>query len=100
MDALTGKRAHLKPVVILAIHTGMRRGELLSLMWQNVGFARSLIYVTNTKTGHDREIPMNAKVREALSDVQQVNGEYEFVFTNPKTGAKLVELKDGFQGRL
>jgi integrase len=62
----------------------MCRGELLSLRWQNLDFARRLIYVTNTKTGHDREIPMNAKVREALSDLQQVNGAYEFVFTNPK----------------
>jgi integrase len=75
----------------------MRRGELLSLRWQNIDFARSLIYVTNTKTGHDRDIPMNAKVRETMSDLQQVNGEHEFVFTNPKTGVKLVELKTGFR---
>jgi integrase len=97
LDALTERRAHLKPVVILAIHTGMRRGELLSLRWNDIDFARSLIYVTNTKTGHDREIPMNAKVREALSDLQLVNGEYDFVFTNPKTGVNLVELKTGFR---
>lgn len=97
MDTLSGKRAHLKPIVILAIHTGMRRGELLSLRWQNIDFARSLIYVTNTKTAHDREIPMNAKVRETLLELQQANGDYEFVFTNPKTGVNLVELKRGFK---
>jgi integrase len=98
MDALTGRRAHLKPVVILAIHTGMRRGELLSLRWQNIDFARSLIYVTNTKTAHDREVPMNAKVRETLLELLQVHGECEFVFTNPKTGVNLVDLKKGFKG--
>jgi integrase len=40
---------------------------------------------------------MNAKVRETLSELQQVNGEDEFVFTNPQTGVNLVELKRGFR---
>jgi integrase len=97
MEALTGRREHLKPVVILAIHTGMRRGEILGLRWQNVDFLRDLIYVTNTKTGYDREVPMNAKARETLSQLWQLNGEYEFVFTNSKTGVNVGDLKHGFR---
>ena len=42
LSVLTGPRADLRPVVILAIHTGMRRGELLSLRWANVDFERGL----------------------------------------------------------
>ena len=93
---LTGRRSHLKPVVVLAIHTGMRRGELLGLRWQNVDFARGLIYVTNTKTGHDREVPMNSLVRETLLELQRAGGEHEYVFTNSKTGINLSEVKRGF----
>lgn len=59
LSVLTGPRADLRPVVILAIHTGMRRGELLSLRWANVDFERGLIHVMNsqreqTKSGHSR----------------------------------------------
>jgi integrase len=38
LSVLTGPRADLRPVVILAIHTGMRRGELLSCVGANVDF--------------------------------------------------------------
>lgn len=71
MAALSGPRAHLKPLVIVAIGTGMRRGELLSLRWANVDFSRGLIHVMNsrreqTKSGHSRSIPMNRISRTEL----------------------------------
>jgi integrase len=94
---LTGRREHLKPIVIVAIHTGMRRGELLNLKWKNVDFARGLIYVTNTKTGHDRDVPMNSVVREILEDLLEKYGDYEYVFTNPKTGVNITQVKKGFK---
>jgi len=66
MAALTARRAHLRPLILMAINTGMRRGELLSLAWRNVDFQRSVIHVTNTKTGRDRDVPMNSEVRSIL----------------------------------
>lgn len=96
MTSLSGRRAHLKPIVVAAIHTGMRRGELLKLRWQNVDFARGLIYVTNTKTGHDRDVPMNSVVRETLLELQKQYGDFEYVFTNMKTGVNITEVKKGF----
>jgi integrase len=96
MNALSGRRAHLRPVVVAAIHTGMRRGELLKLRWQNVDFARGLIYVTNTKTGHDRDVPMNSVVRKTLLELQKQYSDFEYVFTNPNTGVNITEVKKGF----
>jgi integrase len=69
--ALTGRRAYLKEIIILALNTGMRKGEILSLEWRNVDFSRNLIIVTNTKSGKDREIPMNSAVREALEGLSR-----------------------------
>jgi integrase len=98
MAVLTGRRAHLRPVVLLAINTGMRRGELLSLMWRNVDFQRSVIHVTNTKTGKDRDVPMNSDVRYILLDLQRQGKDEAFVFKNRKTGVNLIDVKRAFNG--
>jgi integrase len=66
LDQCIDRRAYLRPIILLAINTGMRRGEILSLKWSQVDFSRRLIYVTNTKTEKDRVIPMNETVVSAL----------------------------------
>lgn len=52
------KSPFLLPVVILAISTGMRRGEILRLTWDNVDLERGLISLKETKSGHPRSIPL------------------------------------------
>lgn len=71
MAILEGRRAHLRSIVILALHTGMRRGEILSLRWNEVDFVRGLILVKRTKNDRDRMIPMNSIVRETLAAIRQ-----------------------------
>lgn len=61
----------LKDLVAVAVCTGMRQGELLSLEWINIHFDRQLITVTNkatfrTKTGKIRTVPMNGVVHAIL----------------------------------
>jgi integrase len=84
MAVLIGRKAHIKPLVILAINTGMRRGELLSRTWEKVDFSRNVIYVTNTKSGKDRVVPMNQPVREQLMEMNKL-ADSEFVFANKRT---------------
>jgi len=51
----------LLPIVTLALHTGMRRGEILSLRWHQVDFLNRLLTVGASKTdaGSGRVIPLN-----------------------------------------
>jgi integrase len=102
LAVLTGLRASLLPLVVLAIHTGMRRGELLTLRWANVDFARGLIHVMNshreqTKSGHSRSIPMNQIAREELLSLQRESGDTEYVFVNRQTGEPRTDVKTGFR---
>jgi len=59
--------AHLKLIIIAALYTGMRRGELLSQLAEDVDLNRGVLYVTKSKTagGQQREIPL-AKVMVEL----------------------------------
>jgi integrase len=56
----------LLPVLITALHTGLRRGELLALIWQDVDFKLGMIRVVRTKNGERREIPMTDTLRDTL----------------------------------
>ena len=48
---LVGKRAHIRLIVVVALQTGMRQGEILGLKWESVDLEQKTIYVAHTKTG-------------------------------------------------
>lgn len=88
----------LKPLLLLALHTGMRRGELLSLKWSEVDFGRRMIRVINSKTQSGiRLIPMNKTAGEALSKLSEIRvSEYVFA-SNRNEGQSLCDIKKGFK---
>jgi len=54
----------LKEVIVFAVSTGLRRGELVNLKWESVDLNRKLIYIESsatfrTKSGRMRIIPLN-----------------------------------------
>ena len=56
----------LLPLVTLALHTGMRQGELLKLKWQNIDLERASITIIQGKTMRRKTIAINKPAREAL----------------------------------
>ncbi|HEV7395058.1 MAG TPA: tyrosine-type recombinase/integrase [Pyrinomonadaceae bacterium] len=90
---INGRRAHLLPLVTVAIGTGMRRGDQLNLRWEKVDFQRDVIYVPNSKTGRDYGVPMNADVRETLLQLRHRPNRSDHVFINPKTNKPYTDLK-------
>ena len=59
---------HLLDFIRLALHTGMRKGELLGLEWRRVDLHRNLVYLDaqHIKTRRRRSIPLNAEARRSL----------------------------------
>jgi integrase len=57
----------LVDIVVVALETGMRKGELLGLTWDRVDLSRGVIQLEITKTDRRREIPMRAAVYEILA---------------------------------
>ena len=59
----------LRDIIIAALETGMRRGEILSLQWHQVRFSpRAELFLTaaKTKTKRDRRIPISSVLRAIL----------------------------------
>jgi integrase len=74
-------KPHLKPVLIVAYFTGMRKGELLNLRWSNIdrkGFIR--LPADMTKERKPKTIPINHHVKAALEGLPR-SLHHDFVFT-------------------
>ncbi len=86
---------YLRPIVIMALHAGMRRGEILNLEWEQVDLKRRIIYVLNTKTDEKREIPINSILYSTLVELYgKGNGDY--VFPGRKEGRPYTQIRKGF----
>lgn len=68
---------HIKPIVTIALHTGMRRSELLNLKWDQINFDQGFISILDTKNHERRDIPMNETVKEILRGIDR-RGDYVF----------------------
>jgi integrase len=60
------RNKELRAAVIIALNTGLRRGELLGLTWERVDLSRGVIRLELTKSGRRREVPMNDASYNAL----------------------------------
>jgi len=69
-DLLCFSPPWLRELIIFALNTGMRRGEILGLKWQDVDLARGVLVVMKSKNKERRTIPLNARVFELLVDKQ------------------------------
>ena len=56
----------VRPLVIVALHTGMRRGELRALKWEDVDFATNSLRIRRDKAGDERWVALNSTAREGL----------------------------------
>lgn len=89
----------LKPIVITALNTGMRREEILSLEWEkHVDLKHGFILLDITKNGERREIPINQTLRECLQGIiRHINSPYVFVDAN---GRRFKDNKRSFHSAL
>jgi integrase len=67
---------HLQRIILCALHTGMRRGEILSQRFEDIDFDNRILHVTHSKTpeGEAREIPLTNRLYEALMAHRESRG--------------------------
>jgi integrase len=113
---LDASSPHLRDIVVCALNTGMRRGEILSLRWDQI--TDGLIYLQKTKTNTARQIPINDTLTELFKGIQKrqkIGTEYVFTFDpkakkkepqgqlvviNPEKGDRINNVKRSFTSAL
>ena len=76
----------LRNIIITALHTGMRKGEIISLKWENVDLENNLITIdqTNAKSKKTRRVPVNSIMRKILLEQRLKSAGSEYVFQSSK----------------
>jgi integrase len=65
-----GRNIYLRPLIVLAIETGMRRGELLGLEWKDVDLEIGVAHLQLTKNGEARSVPLSIRARRVLQSLR------------------------------
>ncbi len=70
---------------------GRRKGEILTLKWQNIDFENNIYWLLSddTKPDKNQKFSLSQDLRDALLEIRQPSG---LVFTSPITGGKMVNL--------
>lgn len=80
---------HLKAIILLAVDSGMRRGEILKLRWSDINFEHDRITIigSHTKTEREREAPLSFRAKLALINLRELDptGDRPFPQTDVKT---------------
>jgi integrase len=86
---------HLKAIVTFALNTGCRRGEILSLKWDNVDVKHGFIRLDITKNGERRDIPISDDLRPLLQGLTR-RLDIPYVFYDNATGKPFQDVKRSF----
>jgi integrase len=92
---------HLRPLTVLALNTGLRRGELLGLKWGAVNFSAKLLTVVaeTAKSGHTRRVPLNTEAFSVLTAWHERRGKPSndaLVFPGP-TGKRMTRIDTSWE---
>lgn len=97
LDAALDKRKDYLPFMVrLVMMTGLRRGEVFSLEWEDLNLKTNVLTVRarHAKSSKERHIPLNSSAVALLKSWRLKSGKRKgLVFPNPKTGARLTDNK-------
>jgi integrase len=93
---------HLTPMTLLSLNTGMRRGEVFNLLWEDVDFKHKLLAVRAdvAKSGKLRHINLNKEAMGVLAEWQKTSGGKTGLVFPGKNGGPFVDVKNSFGGLL
>jgi len=71
----------MHPLVVIALETAMRRGEILALEWKDVDLHRRVATLQDTKNGERRSVPLSTKAATTLANLPRSSSGKVFPMT-------------------
>lgn len=98
---LTDKRKRfLYPLVLLALSTGMRKGEILALRWRDVDLVKGILRVEDSKNGEKRSLPLTGRALAVLKEIGKVRRlDTDLIFSR-EDGKAPLEFKRQWEGAI
>jgi integrase len=90
----------LYPIVILALSTGMRRGEIMNLKWSDIDLGRGSILLQTTKNGERRFIPLVGTALDLLRSKYANQAIDSLVFPAPHSPSKPIDIRSAWETSL
>lgn len=103
-DLLGSEPHYLDDIVVTAVNTGMRKGEILSLRKDQINWRQRVALLTDTKNGAPRGVPLNSAMIDLLRGIirehmrRGVSSSY--VFIDPWTGDRWKNIDAGFRAKV
>jgi integrase len=89
---------YLYPVVLLAISTGMRRGEIMSLKWGDIKFADGVIIIHESKNDERRSVPLATSAKLALQRLSKIRRiDTGLLFPSKQNPTKPIDLRKAWE---
>jgi integrase len=90
----------LYPIVILALSTGMRRGEIMNLKWSDIDLDRGSILLQTTKNGDRRFVPLVGMALDLLRSKYANQAVDSLVFPAPHSPCKPIDIRSAWETAL
>jgi integrase len=100
---------HIRPIVLTALRTGMRRGELFNLRWSDVNLKKRFLFIRQSKNGEGRHVPISDDLaRVMISLKSRAKRGHVFPSYLPRRGSRasgdatqpFVDIKNSFRQAL
>ena len=86
LNELANKSPQVHDMALLSLDTGMRRGEVFSLTWQDIDFKNDIIQIRDTKSNRNRQAFMTKQVKAMLKTRGKSGGGVGYIFQSKNGG--------------
>ena len=92
-EAVMAEPEYARDLLLTGLFTGMRRGELIKLRWENVDLKNKVLRLPTTKNGDPLNLPMSNFLADLLGERWARNNGSPWVFPGPGKSGHLIETK-------